>query len=79
MDHCKTHPDVVDVGSLVDYPRRHCGQNPISVQECFDDVNFVKPSRVFVFRGTHDNVSAAGTVENTVALLAQLVSTRILG
>jgi hypothetical protein len=39
------------VGSLVDYPRRHCGQNPIGIHECFDDVNFIKRSRVFLFRG----------------------------
>eukprot|EP01045_Picozoa_sp_COSAG04_P022888 COSAG04_NODE_2648_length_3800_cov_1.817617_6_plen_47_part_01 len=34
-----------------DYPRRHCGQNPVSTHECFDDVNHVKKSRVFLFRG----------------------------
>ena len=26
FDHCKRTADVVDVGSLVDYPRHHCGQ-----------------------------------------------------
>jgi hypothetical protein len=73
FDHCKITPNYVDIGSLVDYPRRHCGQNPISIQECFDDVNYVKPSRVFLFRGTHDNVSAPGAVENTQGLLAQMI------
>jgi hypothetical protein len=73
-DHCKSNPDVVDVGSLVDYPRRHCGQNPISVQECFDDVNFVKRSRVFLFRGANDTVSKPGAVENVDGLLAQLIT-----
>jgi hypothetical protein len=73
-DHCKSNPDVVDVGSLVDYPRRHCGQNPISVQECFDDINFVKRSRVFLFRGSNDMVSKPGAVENVDGLLAQMIT-----
>ena len=45
FDHCKKNPDVVDVGSLIDYPRRACGQNPITVLDCFDDVKFIKPAR----------------------------------
>ena len=49
FDHCKKNPDVVDVGSLVDYPRRHCGQNPISIPDCFDDVDYIKPSRSPLF------------------------------
>ena len=52
FDHCKLSPDVVDVGSLVDYPRRHCGQNPIFIRQCFDDVDFIKRSRAYLFRGT---------------------------
>ena len=73
-DHCKSDPDVVDVGSLVDYPRRHCGQNPVSVPECFDDVNYVKRSRVFLFRGTHDTISKVGAIENVDGLLAQMIT-----
>ena len=48
FDHCVRTPHVVDVGSTVDYPRRHCGQNPISIQECIDDVDVtcaLPPSR----------------------------------
>lgn len=71
FDHCKLRPGAVDVGSLVDYPRRHCGQNPVSIQECFDDVDFLKPSRVFLFRGTRDERCKAGAAENVVGLLAQ--------
>ena len=74
FDHCKKTPEVVDIGSLVDYPRRHCGQNPISIYECFDDVNYVKPSRAFLFRGLNDTECAAGSIENTVGLLAQMIS-----
>ena len=73
-DHCKNNPNAVDVGVLVDYPRRHCGQNPVSVKACFDDVNYVKPSRAFVFRGTKDTVSAAGAAENVVGLLGQMMT-----
>jgi hypothetical protein len=73
-DHCKSDPDVVDVGSLVDFPRRHCGQNPVAQEQCIDDVNYLKKSRAFVFRGSQDNVSAPGASENVVAFLAQLVT-----
>ena len=62
------------MGSLVDYPRRHCGQNPVSVHECFDDVNFVKKSRVFLFRGANDTVCKPGAVENVDGLLAQMMT-----
>jgi len=73
-DHCKSTPDVVDVGSLVDYPRRHCGQNPVNVPDCFDDVNYVKPSRAFLFRGTHDTTAAPGCLEAVDGLLAQMIT-----
>lgn len=71
---CRTDPDDVDVGSLVDDPRRRCGQNPISKNECVDPVEYFYESRVFVFRGKHDEVMGPGVVENTVALLAQLLA-----
>jgi len=73
FDHCVLTPDVVDVGSMVDYPRRHCGQNPITIAECFDDVDYLKSSKVFLFRGSHDEVYAPGAVENAAALLAQMM------
>eukprot|EP00933_Yihiella_yeosuensis_P006300 TRINITY_DN11099_c0_g1_i2.p1 TRINITY_DN11099_c0_g1~~TRINITY_DN11099_c0_g1_i2.p1 ORF type:complete len:755 (-),score=103.78 TRINITY_DN11099_c0_g1_i2:308-2572(-) len=74
LDHCKRTPDVVCIGQLVDHPRRACGQNPITRQECFDDVKYLKSSRVFVFRGSHDDVYTHGAVENTVGLLAQMIT-----
>eukprot|EP00656_Telonema_subtile_P028702 TRINITY_DN3129_c0_g2_i1.p1 TRINITY_DN3129_c0_g2~~TRINITY_DN3129_c0_g2_i1.p1 ORF type:complete len:762 (+),score=135.77 TRINITY_DN3129_c0_g2_i1:98-2383(+) len=73
FDHCKLTPDVVDVGSLVDFPRRHCGQNPVTIYECFDDVKYLEPSRVFLFRGTQDQTSLPGAIENTVAFLGQMI------
>eukprot|EP00756_Hemistasia_phaeocysticola_P050735 Hpha_TRINITY_DN25924_c0_g1::TRINITY_DN25924_c0_g1_i1::g.185476::m.185476 len=72
-DHCRVTPGVVDVGSLVDYPRRHCGQDPIRIHECIDDVYHMKRSRTFLFRGTEDAECPPGVVENTAALLAQMV------
>ena len=74
FDHCVRNPNVVDVGSTVDYPRRHCGQNPINIPECFDDVDYIKDSRVFLFRGSHDKVYASGAVKNVAALLAQMMA-----
>ena len=37
------------------FPRRHCGQNPISIPECIDAVESYTPSKVYVFRGTADD------------------------
>jgi len=62
----------VDVGSLVDDPRRRCGQNPINKVECVDPVEYVFHQRIFIFRGKNDDVYLPGSVENTVALLAQM-------
>jgi len=73
-EHCKRKPDGVDVGSLVDDPRRRCGQNPINKIECVDPVEYVFHQRIFVFRGKNDDVYLPGSVENTVALLAQMQS-----
>jgi hypothetical protein len=25
FDHCRAHPEIVDIGRLPDFPRRHCG------------------------------------------------------
>jgi hypothetical protein len=58
----------------VDYPRRHCGQNPVTTQRCFDDVAHLKASRTFVFRGTADAAAAPGAAESVVGLLAQMVT-----
>ena len=74
FDHCKSTPDIVDVGSLVDFPRRHCGQNPISVPECIDAVESYTPSKVYVFRGTADEEYKFGAVENTVALISMMLA-----
>lgn len=71
---CRTDPDDVDVGSLVDDPRRRCGQNPIGKTECVDPVEYFFNDRIFVFRGKHDDVYGPGVVENTVGLVAQMLA-----
>ncbi len=66
----------MDIGSLVDHPRRACGQNPVTRHECFDAVEWLKPSRAFVFRGTRDGEVVEGTVENTVRAFVPRVGRR---
>ena len=73
-DHCKNHPQWIDVGRLPDYLRRACGQNPITRTACIDDPQSLLDARVYLFRGTHDRCYLPGAVENTHALLAQLVT-----
>ena len=51
---CKNHPQYVDVGQLVDYPRRACGQNPIAPGPCIDDPKHLYGARAYLFRPTHD-------------------------
>jgi len=63
-DHCKNHPEWVDVGMLLDYPRRHCGFNPVK-PNCIDDIDEeLKDDRVFLFRGTEDKCYEKGAMAN---------------
>lgn len=73
-DHCKNHPQYVDVGQLVDYPRRACGQNPIIKSECIDDPKYLYEARAYVFHPTHDRCYLPGSVENTADLYAMLIT-----
>ena len=73
-DHCKNHPEWVDVGALPDYPRRACGQNPITKTRCIDPPEHLFNARVYLFRGTHDRCYLKGAVANVHALYSQLVS-----
>ena len=43
------------------------------VPECFDPVEHLFEDRVFLFQGTRDPQTPAGTTENTVGLLAQML------
>mmetsp|Transcript_8650 Transcript_8650/g.11901 ORF Transcript_8650/g.11901 Transcript_8650/m.11901 type:complete len:368 (+) Transcript_8650:37-1140(+) len=73
-DHCKNHPQWVDVGMLPDYPRRACGQNPIKHTECIDDVKNLFDDRVYLFRPTHDRCYLDGAVANVQALYGQMLT-----
>ena len=74
-DHCKNHPQWVDVGKLPDYIRRSCGQNPIKINNCIDDpINLLERARVFLFHPTHDRCYLSGAVANVQALYYQLLS-----
>ncbi|KAH8069619.1 hypothetical protein JL720_11921 [Aureococcus anophagefferens] len=56
-DHCKNHPQHVDVGRLPDYPKRACGQNPINPHPppgCIDLTGNLSESRVFLFHPSMD-------------------------
>lgn len=64
----------VDVGQLVDYPRRACGQNPITPTPCIDDVKHLYDARSYVFHPTHDRCYLPGSVENTMDLYAMLMT-----
>eukprot|EP00470_Lotharella_oceanica_P001650 CAMPEP_0170168760 /NCGR_PEP_ID=MMETSP0040_2-20121228/1708_1 /TAXON_ID=641309 /ORGANISM="Lotharella oceanica, Strain CCMP622" /LENGTH=289 /DNA_ID=CAMNT_0010407103 /DNA_START=193 /DNA_END=1062 /DNA_ORIENTATION=- len=72
-DHCKNHPEFVDVGLLPAYPQRACGENPIQIQDCVDDVANLFDDRVYLFRPTHDRCYLKGAVENVRNLYAQIV------
>jgi len=72
-DHCKNHPQFMDVGELVDYPRRACGQNPITETPCIDDVKYLFDARAYVFRPTADRCYQYGSVETTAALYGMLM------
>ncbi|KAH8053368.1 hypothetical protein JL722_9594 [Aureococcus anophagefferens] len=76
-DHCKNHPQHVDVGRLPDYPKRACGQNPISPHPppgCIDLTGNLSESRVFLFHPSMDQCYLDGAVANTAALYSILVA-----
>ena len=76
-DHCKNHPQHVDVGRLPDYPKRACGQNPINPHPppgCIDLTGNLSESRVFLFHPSMDQCYLDGAVANTAALYSILVA-----
>mmetsp|Transcript_70470 Transcript_70470/g.178246 ORF Transcript_70470/g.178246 Transcript_70470/m.178246 type:complete len:510 (+) Transcript_70470:47-1576(+) len=72
-DHCKNHPQFVDVGVLPDYVRRSCGQNPIVHKDCIDDPKNLYSARAFLFEPTHDRCYLKGAVANAANLYGQLL------
>lgn len=69
-DHCRAHPEWVDVGKLPDYPRRTCGNG--GKKGCLDDVVGLYNTSVYL---AHTNCSApADVVVNTAAMYAQMLT-----
>eukprot|EP01062_Namystynia_karyoxenos_P038084 TRINITY_DN2767_c0_g2_i1.p1 TRINITY_DN2767_c0_g2~~TRINITY_DN2767_c0_g2_i1.p1 ORF type:complete len:393 (+),score=41.54 TRINITY_DN2767_c0_g2_i1:86-1180(+) len=68
-DHCKNHPQWVDVGKLPDYPRRHCGNG--GLPGCLDDVVNLYNTTVYLARG-ECRTYIGGAEANTEAMYAQM-------
>ena len=66
FDHCRKHPEVVDVGSLPGYPRRRC---VFKHAGCLDDVFNLSESQVYIAAGIIDQHTPWNAVANTVAFL----------
>jgi hypothetical protein len=71
FDHCRASPEVVDVGKLPDWPRRHCGHPPRA--NCLDDVVNIYQSKVYLQSGTKDQHTPKNAVVNTFAFYAQML------
>ena len=67
-DHCKNHPEWVDIATLVNYPRRKCSFNSTN---CIDHVDNLYYSKHFLFRGTYDECYSFGSVTNIQLWIAQ--------
>ena len=72
-DHCKNHPEWVDVGMLPDYVKRACDPSN-NYKDCIDDYHNLFDTRAFLFLGTQDSCYLPGSVENVAGLYGQLVS-----
>jgi len=66
-DHCKNHPEWVDVGMLPDYPRRVCGV----LDGCMSDVDFLKQDMIYLQR-SECNTYVHGAEENVYAMYAMM-------
>eukprot|EP01065_Artemidia_motanka_P048384 TRINITY_DN7773_c3_g1_i1.p1 TRINITY_DN7773_c3_g1~~TRINITY_DN7773_c3_g1_i1.p1 ORF type:complete len:354 (+),score=113.83 TRINITY_DN7773_c3_g1_i1:47-1108(+) len=70
-DHCKNHPQWVDVGMLPDYPRRTCGNG--GKPGCLDDVVHLYNTTVYLTRG-ECRTYVGGAEVNTFDMYAQMTS-----
>ena len=68
-DHCKSHPEWVDVGLLPDYPRRVCGEAGLS--GCMSNVDALKDTSVYLQR-SECNTYVEGAEENAFAMYATM-------
>eukprot|EP00520_Triparma_pacifica_P018484 CAMPEP_0118640538 /NCGR_PEP_ID=MMETSP0785-20121206/4807_1 /TAXON_ID=91992 /ORGANISM="Bolidomonas pacifica, Strain CCMP 1866" /LENGTH=333 /DNA_ID=CAMNT_0006531933 /DNA_START=123 /DNA_END=1124 /DNA_ORIENTATION=- len=72
-DHCKNHPQFVDVGALPDYVRRSCDDHNLQ-RDCIDDPDNLFSARIFAFQPTEDRCYIPPAVANVEALYGQLVT-----
>mmetsp|Transcript_12753 Transcript_12753/g.15128 ORF Transcript_12753/g.15128 Transcript_12753/m.15128 type:complete len:403 (+) Transcript_12753:197-1405(+) len=72
-DHCKAHPEWVDIGALPDYPRRVCDGRGLNTSVCMDHTDNLSDDRVFLFRGTQDRCYKPGSVENVQHLYSMFL------
>jgi len=72
-DHCKNHPQFVDIGQLPDYVRRSCDDHN-NQKDCIDDPDNLFTARVFAFQPTEDRCYIPPAVANVEALYGQLVT-----
>ena len=68
-DHCKNHPEWVDVGMLPDYPRRVCGN--AGSAGCLDDVKNIANATIYLNRGECQTY-VGGAEANTAAMYGQM-------
>jgi len=68
-DHCKNHPEWVDVGMLPDYPRRTCHGR----DGCVDEPGNLRDTTVYLSRGECETY-VGGAVINSVAMYSQFVN-----
>ena len=70
FDHCRHDPASIDVGMLLDYPRRACGgesgldDGGGRVDGCLDDPRFLGESRVYLAPGADAAVTASTAGRN---------------
>ena len=69
-DHCKQHPEYVDVDLLVDYAARQSALGAI------DNVSNIQAHQLYFYRGTHDTCYKTGAEEATLGFYSRLTLDR---
>ena len=69
-DHCKQHPEYVDVDRLVEYAQNQSALGTI------DGVGNLSSSQLYFYRGTHDTCYKTGTEEATLSFYSRLTLDR---
>lgn len=69
-DHCKQHPEWVDVDLLVAYARQQSALGTI------DDVSTIADHQLYFYRGTHDTCYKTGAEEATLSFYSRLTLDR---